>query len=48
MKLITMEKIYNCLKRGKPEIKLNEKIILAAQKPIRRMLDISGKMVAEK
>jgi quinolinate synthetase complex, A subunit len=48
MKMITIEKIYHCLKSEKPEIKLTEKIIIAAQKPIRRMLDISGKMVAEK
>jgi quinolinate synthase len=48
MKLITIEKIYNCLKNEKPEIKLSEKIIIAAQKPIRRMLDISGKKVTEK
>jgi quinolinate synthase len=43
MKLITIEKIYNCLKEEKPEIKLGKKIIDAAQKPIRRMLEISGK-----
>ena len=43
MKLITIEKIYNCLKEEKPEIKLGIKIIEAAQKPIRRMLEISGK-----
>ncbi|HZL77212.1 MAG TPA: quinolinate synthase NadA [Bacteroidales bacterium] len=42
MKLITIEKIYNCLKSEKPEIKLSREIIIAAQKPIRRMLDISG------
>jgi quinolinate synthase len=43
MKLITVEKIYNCLKNEKPEIKVNEKLITAAQKPIKRMLEISGK-----
>jgi quinolinate synthase len=43
MKLITIEKIYNCLKNEKPEIKLNEKLITAAQKPIKRMLEISEK-----
>jgi quinolinate synthase len=48
MKMITIEKIYNCLKSEKPEIKLSQKIITAAQKPIRRMLEISGKTVAEK
>jgi quinolinate synthase len=43
MKLITIEKIYNCLKNERPEIKVNKKLIYAAQKPIRRMLEISGK-----
>jgi quinolinate synthase len=43
MKLITMEKIYNCLKNEKPEIKVSNKLIYAAQKPIRRMLEISGR-----
>jgi quinolinate synthase len=44
MKLITMEKIYRCLKTEKPEIRVNKKIITAAQKPIQRMLDISEKL----
>jgi len=44
MKLITMEKIYRCLKTEKPEINVNKKIITAAQKPIQRMLDISEKL----
>ena len=44
MKLITMEKIYNCLKTEKPEIHVNKKIIIAAQKPIKRMLEISHKL----
>lgn len=43
MKLITMEKIYNCLKNEKPEIYVDSKIIIDAQKPIRRMLEISEK-----
>jgi quinolinate synthase len=43
MKLITVEKIYNCLKDEKPEILLDKDLIEAAQKPIRRMLEISGK-----
>ncbi len=44
MKLITMEKIFNCLKTEKPEINVNKKIIAAAQKPIMRMLEISQKL----
>jgi quinolinate synthase len=43
MKLITIEKIYNCLKSEKPEIKVNKNLIYKAQKPIKRMLEISGK-----
>lgn len=44
MKLITMEKIYRCLKTEKPEINVNKKIITAAQKPIQRMLEISERL----
>jgi quinolinate synthase len=44
MKLITMEKIFNCLKTEKPEISVNKKIIAKAQKPIIRMLEISQKL----
>ena len=44
MKLITMEKIYKCLKTEKPEIHVNSKIIADAQKPIKRMLEITRKL----
>jgi len=44
MKLITMEKIYKCLKNEKPEIFVDDKIISDAQKPIKRMLEISEKL----
>ena len=44
MKLITLEKIYNCLKTEKPEINVNKKTIIDAQKPIKRMLEISQKL----
>jgi len=43
MKLITLEKIYNCLKNEEPEIFLEENIIKAARKPIKRMMEISNK-----
>ncbi|MFH0841674.1 MAG: quinolinate synthase NadA [Bacteroidota bacterium] len=43
MKLITVEKIYNCLLNEKPEIILDADIIKKGLKPIKRMLDISGK-----
>ena len=44
MKLITIEKIVNCLKNEEPEIKLNKDILLRARKPILRMLEISEKL----
>jgi quinolinate synthase len=43
MKLITMEKIYKCLKNESPEIILDEEIIRKAKRPILRMLEISEK-----
>jgi len=43
MKLITIEKIYNCLRSEKPEIIIDDNIIKEGLKPIKRMLDISGK-----
>ena len=44
MKLITIEKIFNCLKNEQPEITLDNKIIMRAQKPIKRMMEISEKL----
>ena len=44
MKLITLEKILNCLKNEAPEIMLNQDVLLKAQKPIRRMMEISEKL----
>jgi quinolinate synthase len=44
MKLITIEKILNCLKNEQPEITLDNKIIIRAQKPIKRMMEISEKL----
>lgn len=41
MKVNTIEKLYNCLKNEEPEILLNNSIISFAEKPIRRMLEIS-------
>ncbi|MFO7620731.1 MAG: quinolinate synthase NadA [Bacteroidales bacterium] len=43
MKLITMEKIYNCLVNEKPEIIISDEILHEARKPIMRMLEISKK-----
>ena len=41
MKLNTMEKLYLCMKDGKPEITLDEVIRLKALKPIQKMLEMS-------
>ena len=44
MKLITIEKIVNCLKNEAPEIMLDKEVLIKAQKPIRRMMEISEKL----
>lgn len=45
MKQITLEKIYDCLKYETPEIIIEPEILENAGKPIRRMMNISGKLV---
>lgn len=44
MRLNTLEKLYNCLRFEFPEIEVDPGIAKEAVKPIRRMLDISGKL----
>ncbi len=44
MKLNTLEKLYNCLKYETPEITLAKNLIERAEKPIRRMLEISERL----
>ena len=44
MKLITMEKLYNCLKYEWPEVKVDPEIARKAIRPIHRMLDISAQL----
>ena len=44
MKLVTLQKIYDCLKNESNEVILGEEIRLQAEKPIRRMLEISEKL----
>ena len=44
MKLITLEKIYNCLVNEEPEINVDQKILIKAQKSINRMMEISRKL----
>lgn len=41
MKLNTLEKLYECLKNGEPEIKVDSEIMKKAVKPIERMLKLS-------
>jgi len=42
MKLNTIEKLYNCIKNEKPEIIMSAELMKAADKPIRRMLELSA------
>ena len=44
MKLITMEKLYNCLKNESPEITVDPQIASRAIRPINKMLEISAKL----
>jgi quinolinate synthase len=44
MKMITLEKLFVCLKNETPEIFVENDILLKAQKPIRRMMEISAKL----
>jgi quinolinate synthase len=43
MKRNTLEKLYLCIKNNLPEVSVPMDIILKAQKPIERMLEISAK-----
>lgn len=43
MKLNTLEKIYNTLKYEQPELLMNEELIIKAEKPILKMLELSAK-----
>ncbi|MFO7790675.1 MAG: quinolinate synthase NadA [Bacteroidota bacterium] len=44
MKLNTMEKLYNCMKYELPEVTMDEPVRKKAEKPIRKMLEISEKL----
>jgi quinolinate synthase len=41
MKLNTMEKLYHCMRKGEPEIKLDPELIRRARVPIEKMLAMS-------
>lgn len=44
MKLVTLEKLYNCLKYEWPTIEVDSALVAKALKPIERMLEISEKL----
>lgn len=44
MKLVTLEKVYNCLKNETPEINVDEEISKRALSPIKKMLEISASL----
>lgn len=46
MKLNTLEKLYHCLRLESPEVRLPRHIMERAAVPIRRMLDLSGRLNA--
>ncbi|HLZ87604.1 MAG TPA: quinolinate synthase NadA, partial [Puia sp.] len=43
MKLNTLEKLYLCMKYEEPELVMDPVLMVAARKPIERMLEISAK-----
>jgi quinolinate synthase len=43
MKLITLKKLYLCLKYEQPEVIMDETLRRKAEKPIVRMLELSRK-----
>jgi quinolinate synthase len=44
MKLITLEKIFRCLRDEEPQIQVERKILKKAKRPILRMMEISEKL----
>ncbi len=44
MKLVTLQKIYDCLSNESNEMVLDEALRIKAEKPIRKMLEISAKL----
>jgi quinolinate synthase len=45
MKRNTPEKLYACLRDGRPELELDERLRLAAERPLRRMLEMTAVQV---
>lgn len=44
MKMVTMQKLYDCLKKESPEINVDSEVAVRAVRPIRKMLEISAKL----
>lgn len=44
MKMIKMQKLYDCLKNESPEINVDSEVAVKAVRPIRKMLEISAKL----
>lgn len=44
MKLITLEKLYNCLKYEWPSVEVEPEVAEKAVRPIQRMLEISRRL----
>ena len=44
MKLVTLEKVYNCLLNESPQVEVNEEVVRRAVLPIKKMLEISEKL----
>lgn len=44
MKLVTLEKVYNCLLNESPQVEVNEEVACRAVLPIKKMLEISEKL----
>jgi quinolinate synthase len=42
MKRNTLEKLYACLRDGRPELQLDEALRIAAERPLRRMLEMTA------
>ena len=44
MKMVTLEKVYRCLRDEEPVVSVDPEVAAKAIKPIERMLDISAKL----
>jgi quinolinate synthase len=42
MRLNTLEKLYDCLRTGKPEIEMSPELIAASAKPLEKMMVVTA------